>query len=462
MWARRAVVRVHALLAAAVFAACTPHPQEPLDAGLQPSDSGVPVDSGVPDAGELPDAGRLWSTENAESTDVLCSNTLDDDNSGYADCADFWCSETPTVQVCDTLENTDAKCSDGVDNSEKPTGGAYSDGLVDCADPDCSKNPVVTVCPPLRWELGPECSNNLDDDGDALTDCADPDCLHAGGPCALGAFKRVLFDDAHRERAGSADGVVDVSGRHPFPSVPVNETDWSGQASSFGKALVDTGHFTVEQLPPFSRFTFDAGTAQDLSNYAVLVMVEPSAPLSDDEARALVDFVLAGGGLLMVADHAESDRDGNGWDSVGVFNDVFTKTASPFGFTVANITYAQSGAIDSLNGQHTENLVDGGHPVTAGVTRLGMHKGGLFTVTGAPATVLVNAVPPGTTGYETGSPYVVAAEPGLGRVVAVGDSAIVNDGTDSHGKSDPGFDSWHAATEQNALLFVNAVEWLAR
>ena len=81
MWARRAAVRLRALLVAALFAACTPHPQEHTDAGLQPSDSGVPVDSGVPDAGELPDAGRLWNTEDAESTDALCSNTLDDDTS---------------------------------------------------------------------------------------------------------------------------------------------------------------------------------------------------------------------------------------------------------------------------------------------------------------------------------------------------------------------------------------------
>lgn len=433
------------------FTACPTTPA--VDAG-DALDASVTFDAGGPDAG------RLWNVEGAESTDALCGNTLDDDTSGYADCDDFWCSETPTVQVCDTLENTDAKCSDGVDNSERPTGSAYSDGLVDCADPDCSKNPRVTVCPPLQWELGAACSNGLDDDGDSRSDCADPDCLHAGGPCALGNVKRVLFDDAHRERAGSADWVVDVSGRHPFPSAPVNDTDWAGQLSSFGKALFDTGHFAVEQLPPFSRLTFDAGTPQDLSNYSVLVLVEPSAPLTDDEAHALVDFVLAGGGLLMVADHAESDRDGNGWDSVGVFNDVFTKTSAPFGFTVANITYAQSGAIDALNGQHTEALVDGGHPVTAGITRLGMHKGGLFTVTNA--TVLVNALPLGTTGYENGSPYVVVSEPGQGRVVAVGDSAIINDGTDSHGKSDPGFDSWHAATEQNALLFMNAVEWLAR
>jgi hypothetical protein len=457
------------LVSAFVFAACPP-PSQQEDAGNPPVDSGV-VDSGTPDAGEVDagfdfgieaDAGRNWSTENAESTDALCSNTLDDDTSGYPDCDDFWCSETPTVWVCDSLENTDAKCSDNVDNSEHPTGATYSDGLVDCADPDCGKNERVTVCPALKWELRADCANGIDDDGDTLVDCADPDCLHAGQPCALGNVKRVLFDDSHRERAGSADWTIDISGRHPFPSAPVNETDWSGQISSFGKALFDTGHFSVESLPPYSRFTFDAGTQQDLSNYSVVVIAEPSAPFSEDESHALVNFVLAGGGLLMVADHFDSDRDGNGWDSVTVFNDMFTKTSTPFGFTVTSVSFAQSGVIDNLNGQFTESIVDAGSPVTAGITRIGMHKGGLFTVNASPAVVLVNAVPLGTTGYENGSPYVVASTPGLGRVVAVGDSAIINDGTDSHGRSTPSFNSWGAASEQNGKLFVNAVEWLAQ
>jgi len=176
----------------------------------------------------------------------------------------------------------------------------------------------------------------------------------------------------------------------------------------------------------------------------------------------------------MVADHFESDRDGNGWDSVEVFNDMLTRAstggleANPFGFSVALIGYQASGDIDRINGEKAQ-VVDPsavGHPVLDGphgsVKQVGMHKGGLFTLHADQARVLLHAMPLGTSGYETGSPYVVASEPGAGRVVALGDSSILNDGTDSHGRTDSRSDSWHEATEQNGALLLNAVEWLAK
>jgi len=458
--------------------ACSASPAVP-DAGAVDAgsiDVGL-VDAGAADAGPV-DAGSdptpRWGVPGAESTDDACANGADDDHSGYKDCDDFWCTDTPTVQVCGALENTDALCSNGVDDDEKPTGAAVKDGLVDCADPDCSKNPRVTVCPKLQWELGAACENGVDDDGDGLVDCADPDCLHAGSPCPLGDHQRVLFDDAHRERAGNADWVVDIAGRHPFPSVPHTEADWSGQLSAMGKALFDTGHFTIETLPPYGTLTYDEGGQQDLKNYSVLVIPEPSAPLTASEARAVMAFVQAGGGLLMVADHADSDRDGNGWDSVQVFNDMLTQAspsgleANAFGFSVAQVSFAEAGTIEHLNGGETDAVDPAaiGHPVLAGphgsVTAVGMHAGGLFVIYGAPAQVLVHALPLGTAGYASGSPYVVAAQVGAGRVVAVGDSSILDDGTDSHGIANPAFDAWHQPTEQNAALFLNAVEWLAR
>lgn len=446
----------------ALLLACDKNSQSATDAG------------GIEDAGTT-DAAIVFGVPGAESTDEACSNGIDDDGSGYTDCDDFWCRDTPTVQVCNSLENTDALCSNGIDDEESPLGKAYFDGLIDCADPDCAKNPRVTVCPPLRWELGAECSNGLDDDGDGLIDCDDPDCLHAGtSACELGAKKRVLFDDAHRERAGSADWVVDISGRHPFPSVPATETDWAGALSSMGKGLLDTGRFVVETLPAYGKLTFGESGEQDLRHYSVLVIPEPSAPLSESEAKAVVDFVLAGGGLLMVADHLESDRDGNGWDSVQVFNDMLTRAstggleANPFGFSVALIGYQASGEIDRINGEKAK-VVDSsaiGHPVLEGphgsVKQVGMHKGGLFTLYRSQARVLLHAMPLGTAGYETGSPYVVASEPGLGRVVALGDSSILNDGTDSHGRTDSRSNAWAEPTEQNGALLLNAVEWLAQ
>ena len=56
----------------------------------------------------------------AEATLELCSNGVDDDGNGYADCDDSWCRQTVEIWVCDALENTEAKCGDGVDNIESP------------------------------------------------------------------------------------------------------------------------------------------------------------------------------------------------------------------------------------------------------------------------------------------------------------------------------------------------------
>jgi hypothetical protein len=453
------------LVACLLLTACPDSAKTPaaIDAGS--------VDAGEPDAGT--EIGRGFPAQpGAESTDALCSNGIDDDQNGYADCDDLWCRDSVTVTVCGALENTAAACTDGIDNPEAPSaaGTPRTDGLIDCADPDCAKNPLLDVCPPLAFELGAACGDGQDNDGDGLVDCADPDCLHAkASDCALNEKKRVLFDAAHRELAGSADWVVDTAGRHPFPSRPANERDWAGELSSFGKDLLDSGRFVVETLPPGDRLSFGEQRAQDLSSYSVLVIPEPSAALEDAEAKAVVDFVLAGGGLLMIADHFDSDRDGNGWDSVQVFNDMLQKAGSnPFGFTVAEISYQQSGAIERLN-NHVASTIDAAqasHPVLNGphgqVSRVGMNKGGLFTLNGAPAVALMHAVPLGTAGYENGSPYVVASEPGSGRVVAVGDSSILNDGTDSHGYVDARYDSWHDATQQNATLILNAVQWLAR
>lgn len=452
-----------------------------LDGGTP--DGGEPVDSGVPQPPEPAPAG--WFLDDAESTDEMCSNQKDDFSTGHMDCDNTWCTNTVAVQVCASLENTDELCSDGKDNPERPVGTSYYDGLVDCADPDCLKNPRITVCAhlhPLMWETPESCAAGRDDDSDGLAGCADPDCWTAQAVAAAGCDvqgrKRVLFDNAHHQRAGNGDWVVDTSGRLPWPSVPQKEDDWSGAMSSFGKSLFDTGRFTVETLRPSSRFGYGDGSEQDLKNYDVLVVPEPSSRFTPEESKAVVDFVRNGGGLLMVADHSESDRDGNGWDSVQVFNDMLqtatagggeeASTASPFGFHVDSIGYSESGRLDKLNGNVAATLSEGAseHPVMNGphgtVAKAGMFKGGLFVIEdGETARPLIHAVPLGTEGYAEGSPFVVAANPGKGRVVAVGDSAILNDGTDSHGYVKKSYDSWNDAGTQNAALFLNAVEWLS-
>ncbi len=75
-----------------------------------------------------------------EDTDALCSDNIDNDGDGHKDCDDYDCSKNANVTVCGggEVENTDALCSDGIDND--------GDSHKDCDDYDCSRSATVTVC----------------------------------------------------------------------------------------------------------------------------------------------------------------------------------------------------------------------------------------------------------------------------------------------------------------------------
>jgi len=55
------------------------------------------------------------------------------------DCGSGWCNTDEAVPFCFGAENTNALCSDGLDND--------GDGYFDCVDYNCSQNASVTVCP---------------------------------------------------------------------------------------------------------------------------------------------------------------------------------------------------------------------------------------------------------------------------------------------------------------------------
>ena len=67
--------------------------------------------------------------------------------------------------VPDGDENTEAACSDGLDND--------CDGDFDCFDADCGGTDACACVPDPNGEI---CDNGMDDDCDGLTDCDDPDC----------------------------------------------------------------------------------------------------------------------------------------------------------------------------------------------------------------------------------------------------------------------------------------------
>jgi hypothetical protein len=71
------------------------------------------------------------------STETNCTDRLDDDHDGLADCADADCFDARACQAGGTDENTEAACRDWLDND--------GDGAVDCDDQDCQV-PQIRAC----------------------------------------------------------------------------------------------------------------------------------------------------------------------------------------------------------------------------------------------------------------------------------------------------------------------------
>ncbi len=421
------------------------------------------------------DLGLQAPISDAESTDVLCSNGVNDfhtqnkdgSESSWFDCDNNQCTHSPLVQICNATENSDAACSDHVDNAmgsklHKNFKNRVN-GLTDCEDPSCYKNWRITVCSDEapKWELGADCSDGVDNDGDGLKDCEDPDCLHAGAStCVLNGKKRILFDNAHHEIAGAVDWIIDITGRHPYPSKPAKEDEWHGSLSLFALDLLNTHDYIPETLPQDRRFTWnDAQNVQDLSQYDILVIPEPSSQITPEESKAIYEFVNHGGGLMLVADHEGADRDANGYDSVRAINemlaampDATSKESNPFGFYVLPGAFSNNSTTKVVDG--AESGVIAGRAGT--IESTGMYGAAGFQIVD---TAKVKSL---LTEKSSTEPFAVTASVGKGRVVAIGDSAIFGDGTNYLGLSLTSENGYIDANLNNKILFLNSIDWLAK
>ncbi len=274
-----------------------------------------------------------------------------------------------------------------------------------------------------------------------------------------------LFDASHAETAGNADWVIDEDNsnpqRIPTPAqanmtANTPETYWTGGISAWGIAMVKRGH-RVETLPVAGRITFGDGTnAQDLSNYNVFAVIEPNRVFSMAEKSAIVRYVQAGGSLFLCADHIDSDRDGDGWDSVAIWNDLFTNNgvqAAPFGVTINPNNL-------SPNNETADSALD--NPLTHGaagtVTRFLYANGASLTIDPSRNSTVRAAV--WTSSSHTNSNVMVAyGKFGAGKFVAVGDSSPFDDGTGA--PNNTLFNGWDDRNGDDARLITNAALWLA-
>ena len=325
---------------------------------------------------------------------------------------------------------------------------------------------------------------------------------YSGGGTPTG--KKFLFDASKRENAGSADWQIDADGteqvpiytggttletmaqRYPTPSYTgitssTSETYWKGGISAWAVDLVKRGN-QVETLPNTASLTYgNASNPQDLSNYNVYIVVEPNRLFTTAEKTAIMSFISNGGGLMMVADHTApsltgtdpngynpSDRDGDGYDSPRVWNDLMSNNGvnnnKPFGFVVDYVDISEQPTTKVYTGTNTNaQKVLGGLAGTA--SKLAFYNG--TTATLYPTN---NSNVQGlfwrmsaTVGSSTNVMALLSTY-GSGRVVFVGDSSPADDGTGD--TNDNLFNGWSgdvpSGYTSHPALHINASLWLAK
>ena len=300
--------------------------------------------------------------------------------------------------------------------------------------------------------------------GDSPGDSSGDSSGEARTPSAL---TRVLFDAAHGQTAGNADWVISTSMPDPLGEDPdpQDEGDWTGALSTWGVALAAYADlYRVASNPPGRPLTYgEAGNGLDLAKVEVLVLPEPNRALSAAEMRAVVAFVSGGGGLFLIVDHADSDRDNDGIDSVGVAGRLlaaFADQGLPTGLVVAEA---------DIDYENTDNLADGAadHPVVDGAwgrAESSILRGGttidLESSSNAAAACLLyrdGVDPSGDTGCFLARSEVGGSDGG--RILVWGDSSPVDDGT-----GDPGdrlYANFSDPRDTNEAWALNGTDWLA-
>ncbi|NJP44226.1 hydrolase [Streptomyces sp. PRB2-1] len=281
----------------------------------------------------------------------------------------------------------------------------------------------------------------------------------AAAPAAA-ATHRVLFDNTKAETAGNADWIISTSQPDPLgqDSSPNAETDWTGALSSWGVALQKAGGYSLNTLPSGRTITYGSSSnAQDLSKFDTFVLTEPNVKLSAAEKTAVMTFVKNGGGLFLISDHNNSDRNNDGCDSPCVISDLLTNNGvdntDPFGFSVDKL---------DISTDNPRAVASSSDPVLHGpfgtVTGSILRDGTTFTLNPSDNSSVKGLVY--RTGYSgnTGA-FFVTSTFGSGRVAIWGDSSPVDDGTGQSGNTL--YDGWNDPAGTDAALALNATAWLS-
>ena len=295
------------------------------------------------------------------------------------------------------------------------------------------------------------------------------------------AQNKILFDASKGETAGNADWVIDAdthnlgigsSGayiggnesnpqRFPNPlqstiTASTPEDYWNGALSYWAIDCVKKG-YAVESLPWNGLITYGVSSnPQDLSNYKAFIVDEPNIIFTTSEKTAIINYVANGGGLFMISDHDVSDRNNDGFDSPAIWNDLLTTNSTgsnPFGITFDYANF--SGIFSNIANLPTDPIL---HGTTGDVTKVQWSAGTSMTLnTNQNPSVKGVVFKSGTSGLTN----VLCAYGiyGSGKIAAVGDSSIADDGTGDSG--DTLFDGYITdANGNHQRLLMNITNWL--
>lgn len=173
---------------------------------------------------------------------------------------------------------------------------------------------------------------------------------------------------------------------------------------------------------------------------------EPNTVFTADEQQAIIQFIANGGGVFFIGNHLESDRNHDGIDTVGIFNQFVGELG--FRFEDEDILEANLSA-EPVPGEYIE------HPVTYKVKEMACWSGTSIEIHN-PDKVQGLAF---FSKWLYGQPALAVGNYKQGRFVAVGDSAIFDDGS--------GTVEWENLHKgfieyDHKQLALNVINWLTR
>jgi len=344
---------------------------------------------------------------------------------------------------------------DGDEQAQEVAADSVEEDTTDTYPDPGSDDPGPSVC------IGVVCSNHgycTERNGRPLCNC-DPGYEPKGLDCVLKpppGQVRILFDAGHGVTAGNADWRIDNDSPRPQPPNPHDEQDWDGAISRWAFELYKAGGYEIYNSTRRFTITYGRSGELDLQNFDIVVCCEPNDQFSASEKQALVRYVKAGGKFILVIDHANSDRDHDGWDSPRIAKDLFEDNGvqrDPFGITLPvdqdKIGVNLSGKLKVVN--NSSPVIDGAFGM---VRQVNFHNGTYFSIDRSKGVI-----PLVWYGYSQSDNRVAAAivPYGKGWFALVGDSSPVDDGTGTGGKL---YDGWGEADD--GAFLMNLTDFLRR